>query len=243
VDAVTQFEQQCIAFPPDPSESLLTEWIKSDFNPVYSAQFARDPTTAWNNGTHWQLAIGQNGHASLLTSSDFLLWQNTGILYENANFSSIFWECPDLYIIPGSSPPVYVFKASANFQPFHGQDVWSVGHFDPSNRVAFAPLSQSAPFGSRLYDYGGLFYASKSFHDSSVNRQVLFGWINEADAESEHIARGWAGMQSVPREIHLRSDGFNIRTPVIPALEQLRGAMESLNMTISQPRYLFHLRC
>jgi sucrose-6-phosphate hydrolase SacC (GH32 family) len=110
--------------------------------------------------------------------------------------------------VPGSQPPVFVFKASLNFHPFGGQDAWLTGSFTPQPvapaTTAFVPHQNSQPFGTRLYDYG-LFYASKTFFDtSSAQRQVLFGWVNEEDDEAEHIARGWAGVQSLPREVSVQ---------------------------------------
>lgn len=240
VEQTTQFQAQCVARPSDASDALYVKWTKDAANPVYSTEFGRDPTTAWrvtaaDGGARWQMALGAPGAAALLTTrrDDFLSWERTGDLFADAHYADVFWECPDLYALPGAPEDVRVFKASVNLQPFRGQDAWSVGRFNASRSPAFEPLAGSAAFGERLYDHGMVFYASKTFFDAAASRQVLFGWVNEEDAESEHVTRGWAGVQSLPREVRLRSDGVSLRTPPVPALEQLRGAEERVAATLA----------
>ncbi len=255
VDGATQFQAQCLARPAHAADALFIEWSKTvAANPVFAAEFGRDPTTAWrvpasgesssassssssSSSARWQAAIGEDARAALLSTDSLTSaggWRKDGTLYADARLAGIFWECPDLYEM---APGVWAFKASINLEPFRGQDAWLTGRFDPRNGSlplgAFSPSPALPPLGARLYDHG-LFYASKTFFDPSRQRRVLFGWVNEEDAESEHVARGWAGVQSLPRRVQLAADGVNLLTPPIAELVALRGAEErSDNVTLA----------
>ena len=66
------------------------------------------------------------------------------------------------------------------------------------------------------FDYNGLFYASKSFHDPTAapskrqgggaakGRQILIGWVKENDpADNNKINMTWQSIASIPREIEV----------------------------------------
>jgi hypothetical protein len=77
------------------------------------------------------------------------------------------------------------------------------------------------------FDYGHV-YASKSFYDAAKKRRVLWSWANESDPEPDYIARGWAGVQTVPRKIWLSSDGKQLLQWPIEEIETLRKARVGL---------------
>jgi beta-fructofuranosidase len=55
------------------------------------------------------------------------------------------------------------------------------------------------------FDYN-LVYKSKYVHDEAKKRCLLWGWTNESDNVHVYVARGWAGVQTVPRKILLDSN-------------------------------------
>jgi len=65
-------------------------------------------------------------------------------------------------------------------------------------------------------------YASKSFYDAGKKRRVLWSWANESDSEADDNAKGWAGVQTVPRKIWLDSTGKQLLQWPIEEIETLR---------------------
>lgn len=205
------FPSQCIAYPADISDPLLTNWTKSPSNPVIpsspsslSLDGYRDPTTAWQIGENYYMLVGAGisnteGMALLYETQDFVNWTYLHPLYNSSNISvsGDMWECPDFYPLGDK----YVVKASTS-----NGDMWFVGDYESSNQ-SFVPSAQG------LYDYGKL-YASKSFYDPVKKRQILWGWIGEMDSEPDSNARGWAGMQCLPREFTLTSDNRVAANPI-----------------------------
>jgi beta-fructofuranosidase len=74
-------------------------------------------------------------------------------------------------------------------------------------------------------------YASKSFFDARKNRRVLWSWANESDTEADYNARGWSGIQTVPRKIWLDSDGKQLLQWPIEEIETLRNKRVGLQGT------------
>jgi Glycosyl hydrolases family 32 N-terminal domain/PAN domain/Glycosyl hydrolases family 32 C terminal len=95
------------------------------------------------------------------------------------------WECPDLFAASGGA---WVAKVSSN-----GRDWFTVGSFDAA-ALSFAPQ-----YPAQLADLHQGFYASKSFFDAPNARQILYGWVQEGDAN--YSSRGWASINSLPRAL------------------------------------------
>ena len=101
----------------------------------------------------------------------------------------------------------YIVKGSANALGY-GDHYWS-GKYNTVNDT-FNYIGYHG-----VYDYGHNFYASKTFYDPVKARQILWGWIQEAD--SDFSSRGWAGIQSLPRHItvdNVRNDGSILVNPI-----------------------------
>ncbi len=152
-------------------------------------------------------------------------------------------QCPDFFPLPAAPEAYrYVLKASAG-----GQDWYTTGQYDTAQQK-FLPASAVRDIGaapSQLLDHGQ-FYASKSFlapppssavGSDATNRQIVFGWVTENDVSG--VARGWSGVQSLPR-VMLPSplgDGALLFVPV-QELQSLRGQHYSAvnaNVTNSGP--------
>jgi len=103
---------------------------------------------------------------------------------------------------------------------FNGIDWYTIGTL--SERDNYVP--ENGLKGNSLdmrYDYGK-FYASKSFYDNAKQRRVLWGWISEADAQEDDVARGWSGLQAVPRSVWLDRNGKQLVQWPVEEIEKLR---------------------
>uniref|UniRef100_A0ACD5UX40 Uncharacterized protein n=2 Tax=Avena sativa TaxID=4498 RepID=A0ACD5UX40_AVESA len=234
---------QNVAFPKNASDPLLREWVKPTYNPVIALpddvvhdQF-RDPSTAWiGHDGLWLVAVSagfKDGTGSTLVyrSKDFRSWErNAEPLYKSGSAGMV--ECPDLFPVaePGS-------ENGLDYAPSNGKESWHVlkqsvmvtlsdyyvlGRYDDAEDT-FTPAEESGNDcrNWHRFDYGHV-YASKSFYDASKKRRVLWSWANESDPEPVYIARGWAGVQTVPRKIWLASDGKQLLQWPIEEIESLR---------------------
>uniref|UniRef100_A0ACD5ZAC5 Uncharacterized protein n=1 Tax=Avena sativa TaxID=4498 RepID=A0ACD5ZAC5_AVESA len=140
-------------------------------------------------------------------------------------------ECPDLFPVADPGDQNGLDYAPSNGAAWHVlklsvmatlQDYYVVGRYDDSADT-FAPAAGSDNDSRtwRRLDYGHV-YASKSFFDARKNRRVLWGWANESDAEADYVARGWSGVQTVPRKVWLDRDGKQLLQWPIEEIETLR---------------------
>ncbi|KAK7383332.1 hypothetical protein VNO78_29009 [Psophocarpus tetragonolobus] len=230
---------QNLAMPGNLSDLFLREWVKHSQNPVMTPPSGvevnnfRDPSTAWlGKDGKWRVVIGaQNGDEGktiLYQSEDFVNWTvDPNPFYASDNTGVC--ECPDFFPVftNGSTNGVdtsvqnpsvrYVLKISY-LRKQH--DYYFLGKYvDQEN---FIPDVRFTGTSSDLrYDYGK-FYASKSFFDYPKNRRILWGWINESDSTQDDIEKGWAGLQSIPREVWLDKSGKRLVQWPIEEVEKLR---------------------
>ncbi|KAE9445820.1 hypothetical protein C3L33_22285, partial [Rhododendron williamsianum] len=233
-------QAQNLAVPKNLSDPLLIEWVKSAHNPIMTPvdgidpNFYRDPTTAWQGpDKRWRVIVGSqmNGHgaAIMYTSEDFINWTRSGSPLHSSNKTEM-WECPDFYPVSvkgeGSDKGTkYVLKAS-----FNRQDHYVMGNYDPKtdNYVVDTDFMDRAL--QLRYDYGK-FYASKTFLDSEKKRQVLWGWIEETDSESNDIEKGWSGLQSFPRTVSIGKSGKQLAQWPVKEIEKLRSEEVNIHDT------------
>nr|CAD1824726.1 unnamed protein product [Ananas comosus var. bracteatus] len=222
---------QNIAFPVNLTDPYLTKWTKPAYNPLIepvgdlnSSEF-RDPTTGWvGKDNLWRIAIGAElqgkGAAILYKSKDFVHWVRAKDPLHSSSASGM-WECPDFYpaVAEGDgSETKYVLKMSLTET---GMDYYMLGKYE-EERDAFVP--DNAVDDYRLWariDFGK-FYASKSFFDPQKHRRVLYGWSSESDSASDDVAKGWAGIHTIPRTIWLDNSGKQLLQWPIEEVESLR---------------------
>ncbi|CAL9058741.1 unnamed protein product [Musa banksii] len=235
-----QRQLQNVAYPKDLSDPYLREWVKPDYNPVIApgdginASAFRDPTTAWRGpGTHWKLVVGskwnRRGKAILYRSRDFVHWVKAKHPLHTVKDTGM-WECPDFYPVAvkgrrGLDTSAYgdgvkhVLKVSLDLRRYEYYTVGKYYHYQDK----YVPDNTSADDHTGLrYDYGN-FYASKTFFDPKKQRRILWGWANESDAKDVDVAKGWAGIQAIPRTIWLDSSGRQLIQWPIEELESLRS--------------------
>nr|CAD1824705.1 unnamed protein product [Ananas comosus var. bracteatus] len=222
---------QNIAFPVNLTDPYLTKWTKPAYNPLIepvgdlnSSEF-RDPTTGWvGKDNLWRIAIGAElqgkGAAILYKSKDFVNWVRAKDPLHSSSASGM-WECPDFYpaVAEGDgSETKYVLKMSLTET---GMDYYMLGKYE-EERDAFVPDNVVDDY--RLWariDFGK-FYASKSFFDPQKHRRVLYGWSSESDSASDDVAKGWAGIHTIPRTIWLDNSGKQLLQWPIEEVESLR---------------------
>ncbi|VFQ88740.1 unnamed protein product [Cuscuta campestris] len=231
---------QNLAYPSDPSDPLLLEWVKYEGNPVLvpppgiGNKDFRDPTTAWATSEgKWRIAIGSKVNKTGIT-----------LLYDTEDFRSYelldgalhgvpgtgMWECVDFYPVSKVSkngldtsdngPGVkHVLKSSLDDDR---NDYYALGSYDEASGK-WTPDNPAIDVGIGLrYDYG-TFYASKTFYDQETKRRILWGWITETDSESSDVQKGWASLQSIPRTVALdEKTGSNLKLWPVQEVEKLR---------------------
>ncbi|XP_019446688.1 PREDICTED: acid beta-fructofuranosidase-like isoform X1 [Lupinus angustifolius] len=211
---------QNLAYPADPSDPLLVDWIKYPNNPVLfpppgiGYKDFRDPTTAWlTSEGKWRITVGsklnKTGIALVYDTKDFKTYElKEGTL--RAVPGTGMWECVDFYPVSklaengldtssNGAGVKHVVKVSLDDDR---HDYYSIGNYD-EKKISFIPDDVKNDVGIGLrYDYG-IFYASKTFYDQSKGRRVLWGWIGESDSEYADVTKGWASVQSIPRTVKL----------------------------------------
>ncbi|CAN6238334.1 unnamed protein product [Urochloa humidicola] len=233
------YQVQNVAFPNNPSDPLLREWVKPpELNPiavpeagVINATQFRDPTTAWfADDGHWRMLVGgargRRGLAFVYRSRDFRWWTRAKHPLHSAMTG--MWECPDFFPVSGAGVgngldtsergEKYVLKNSLDLTRY---DYYTVGRY---NKTADRYIPDD-PNGDRhrlRYDYGN-FYASKTFYDPVKQRRLLWGWANESDPSSLDKAKGWTGIQAIPRKVWLDPSGKQLLQWLIEEVEELRS--------------------
>ncbi|XP_019443111.1 PREDICTED: beta-fructofuranosidase, insoluble isoenzyme CWINV3-like isoform X1 [Lupinus angustifolius] len=229
---------QNFALPKDLSDPFLREWVKHPQNPVMTAPSGvevdnfRDPSTAWKGGDgKWRVVIGaQNGDEGkviLYQSDDFVNWTvHPNPFYASDN--TRVCECPDFFPVSINSTNGldtsiqnasvrHVLKISYLSKQ---HDYYFLGKY-VSDQENFIPDIKFTGTSSDLrFDYGK-FYASKSFFDYAKNRRILWGWVNESDTSQDDIEKGWAGLQTIPRQVWLDKSGKQLIQWPIEEVEKL----------------------
>ncbi|KAK9048042.1 hypothetical protein SSX86_032995 [Deinandra increscens subsp. villosa] len=211
---------QNLAYPADPSDPLLINWVKYPGNPVLvpppgiDEKDFRDPTTAWKTPEgKWRITIGskvnKTGISLVYDTEDFKSFELLDQVLHAVPGTGM-WECVDFYPISKQGengldtsidgPGVkHVVKASMDDDR---NDYYSIGTYD-ALKGKWTPDNPASDVGIGLrYDYG-IYYASKTFYDQDKQRRVLWSWIKETDTEASDISKGWASLMGVPRTILL----------------------------------------
>lgn len=205
-------ETVCVATSQD---DLLT-WQKHPRNPVLALPPEgmaitgfRDPFV-WKNGLDWAMIIGsgyagKGGAVFLYKSNDIIRWEfsRSLLVWDNQEYGDM-WECPSLIQL-GTT---YLLTISVMAQ---GRSVYFIGDLIGNK---FYPQKRG------VLDGGGAYYAPLVFIDA-MGRAIVFGWSWERRSVAAQIASGWAGVQSLPRQISLSQDG-NLRIEPINELESIR---------------------
>lgn len=159
----------------------------------------RDPADG-----RWKMVIGSGhdgrGRAQLYSSADLRTWQYVGVLAEGDGSTGGMWECPNFFPLGGK----WVLMVSAN-----ATDYAYVGTYD-GTRFTAEKVSR--------VDAGPDLYAAQHYRDDR-GRDLLIGWMDFSVPKEISRLDGWAGAETVTRELFLRADGTVGSRPI----EELDG--------------------
>lgn len=205
-------EVQCLAT----SDDEMIVWHKSPRNPVVAGPPAgldvtgfRDPYV-WREDDGWHMVIGsgvrgQHGVALLYHSPNLLDWEYLGFLCQGVTEATGFnWECPTF--LPLGDRHLLLFSPMPFLQSHYFTGSYADHRFSQQQHG--------------ILDLGGVYYAPQAFTDES-GRCISIGWLLESRTKEARMASGWAGVQSLPRELTLAADG-TLRQRPVPELATLR---------------------
>ncbi|KAK4400382.1 Beta-fructofuranosidase, soluble isoenzyme I [Sesamum angolense] len=244
---------QNLAYPADPSDPLLVDWVKYPGNPVLvpppgiGSKDFRDPTTAWLTPQgKWRFIIGsklnKTGISLVYDTKDFKTYELLNGLLHSVPGTGM-WECVDIFPVSkivengldtGENGPgvKHVVKTSLDDDK---NDYYALGTYD-GETGKWTPDDPINDVGIGLrYDYG-TFYASKTFYDQEKKRRVLWGWIKETDSENADILKRWASVQAIPRTILFdKKTGKNILQWPVEEVERLRMSKKVFDKVEAKP--------
>ncbi|OIW25264.1 Arabinanase/levansucrase/invertase [Coniochaeta ligniaria NRRL 30616] len=225
------------ALHPDAKPEVVSSAVSSDGinfslysgNPIIAApppnspSGFRDPKVFWDTtDSSWKMVIGSgdnnSGKVQLYqstrsTASQLTSWEYVGVLYEGDGSTGTMWECPNFFPIDGK----WVLFYGGN-----GLGWYEVGTY---NGTTFTSEKRG------LLDAGPDSYAMQWFIDDS-GRNLAITWMgNWGTSKWPSRVNGWAGTQSIMRELFIRDDG-GLGNKIVDEVSLLAsGAAKSLGQT------------
>ncbi|MBO4401946.1 MAG: glycoside hydrolase family 32 protein [Selenomonadaceae bacterium] len=192
---------------------------------VYGADF-RDPKV-WKHGDTYYMVVGAHtkdklrGQIVLYESKDLYDWNFKSIMARGEGNQGFMWECPNLASVEGKDvlilSPQGIKRVGNKFMNVF-QSGYFIGRLDYSSGIF-----KHGEF--ELLDYGFDFYAPQ-ITQIPDGRTIMIGWLDMWYSPMKEDVDGWAGMMTVPREVHIKNG--KVVTPPIKELEALRISEKSL---------------
>lgn len=188
-----------VNFRPVPGNPVVGKAPKGSGAGFRDPKLFRDP----QDGT-WKMLVGSGDHGRgkvhQYRSKDLRHWTYTGVLAEGpGEETGAMWECPDLFRLDGR----WVLLYSTN-EGGRSIQRYAVGSYD----------------GTRFHaerhgtlDGGGDLYAGQSYR-ADDGRRLLTGWLADWNTKQPTSVNGWAGAQSLHRELFLTGRGTLGQRPV-----------------------------
>jgi|APGre2960657423_1045063.scaffolds.fasta_scaffold01358_1 fructan beta-fructosidase len=205
-------------------------FTKNDRNPVVDVGDRKfgDPKVFWHEPSQQWIMVNIWGY----TQGKVGFWGSSNL--KDWKFLSEFraeqeapgkWECPDLFplAVDGDAGRTkWVLKVNCRNKKYF------IGEFDGREFRADPALDSSLPYSQ------GSFYAEVTFNGipQTDGRRLMMGWINQGTSEK----RAWTGLQSVTRELTLKTtpEGLRVCQEPVRELRKLRGTgrkWEDVNIT------------
>lgn len=254
-----------VAYPADPSDPNLTDWVICDDLAVIQQEGQgragefRDPHI-WKEGDTWCMAICSgstqtSGGTALLYTTDTLElqedgtvdmdWQYRGPVYEMEDPPASMgtsWELP--VILPVSNQAGTVEKYFFVFSPAPATTAdnkiyYFLGDFD----LETGRFTPDESFGGqpRILDFGAnVFTGPSAFVDPVSGDVVMFSIMQDQRSPAEEGAAGWAHNVGLARKIYLNEDGSDLCVAPIDAIQSLEDQVlvDAADLTLDQANEL-----
>ncbi|KAK4151365.1 glycosyl hydrolase [Chaetomidium leptoderma] len=164
--------------------------------PAGAPAFFRDPKVFHDpTDNSWKVAIGASNNAQgqvrlyRSTTSDPFSWSDVGVMYTGDGSTGAVWECPNF------------FPLGDKWVLFYGGNALGWYETGTFNGTVFKSEKRG------LVDAGPASYAMQWYKDES-GRNLAITWMgNWPTSKWPSRVNGWAGQQSITRELFLRADG------------------------------------
>ncbi|ERS97059.1 hypothetical protein HMPREF1624_06388 [Sporothrix schenckii ATCC 58251] len=183
--------------------------------PANSESGFRDPKVFWDTIDNvWKLVIGSGdsvtGKVHLYRSTDLVDWTYVGVLFSGDGSTGNMWECPNF------------FPVGDKWVLFYGGRSLGWYHVGTYNGTVF--VSES----SGIVDAGPDSYAMQWYKDEA-GRNLAITWMGNWDTDKwPSRINGWAGQQSITRELFIRSNGGLGSKPVSEVASLASGKAQNL---------------
>lgn len=212
---------------------------KIEENPVLKAEVLpegssledfRDPRI-WKEGDTFYAVVGSrasdgSGQIAYFSSKDVKEWKFEGIIDASKNEYGKMWECPDFFTLEGKdvlivSPQNMTAKG---YEIHNGNNVlYFTGKLDKENKIYHRGEG-------RQVDFGLDFYAPQTV-ETTDGRRVMIGWLQSWDNYMAPADMDWAGMMTIPRELHFEGDKL-VQFPVREFAEYHQNEVVYQNVAI-----------
>ena len=238
---IPEGQNQCIAVSGDG-----INFEKYEGNPVIEAPenvdmqslHLRDPKV-WRHGEKFYAVIGaktadeQQGQALLYESDDLINWKFKNISARSHGNEGNMWECPNFAEVDGKD---VVILSPMGINPEGNK---YLNHVDSGYFIGKLNYRTGNYVRGKfeLLDYGSDFYAPQIMQTDD-GRCIMIGWLAMWYADMPEQQDGWAGLMTVPRELHIKN-GKLISVPV-KELESLRESSAThTNLKLTEPSKLY----
>ncbi|KAM0549529.1 hypothetical protein ACHAPJ_009345 [Fusarium lateritium] len=189
--------------------------------------FFRDPKVFHDpTDNKWKVVVGatkdNHGQVQLYESSDLVTWSHVGVLYagEESHGTGHLWECPNFFPLEDK----WVLFYGSN-----GLGRYEIGTY---NGTKFTSEKRG------LLDEGPASYAMQWYQDEAGRNLAITWMANWPSPKWPSRLNGWAGQQSITRELFIRKDGGLGHRP-IPELKSLAsGQAKKFGATKISPKGL-----
>lgn len=188
------------------SHDGLMTWVKQEQPAIpyevhggLDITYWRDPFVFQHHGVYWAVLSGTHdgskGCILLYQSKDLMQWEFLGIVYETDRFPLL--ECPNL--IPMTDDRFLLLYSPVNQIHYHIGTLGKDYSFQTESSGIFDGGS-----GRKGY------YAPNTYTNLPDGRRVVMGWLSDHGRMQESAIQGWAGVQSLPREITLHAGELHV---------------------------------
>jgi sucrose-6-phosphate hydrolase SacC (GH32 family) len=188
--------------------------------PADSPSGFRDPKVFWDTTDNiWKMVVGSgdatSGKVQLYQTTDpnLLAWEYIGVLFEGDGSTGTMWECPNFFPLDGK------------WVLFYGGD--GLGWYEVGTYNGTKFTSEI----TGLVDAGPDTYATQWYIDSA-GRNLAITWMgNWQTSKWPSRVNGWAGAQSVTRQLFIRDDGGLGSKPIDEVATLASGAVKTWGQT------------